>query len=219
MLYAENFDLHTVTTPINVPLYKELLEASDYPADKREYLVEGFTHGFRIGFYGPRDIAREAPNMHFHTGTKLDLWNKIIKEVQLGHTAGPFTMGVNFPYEYYWQNPIGLIPKKGNPNETRLIVNMSYKENHSVNHYSKKEECTVKYRDIDAAIQMISDIRAKSQQETVYLAKCDGRAAFRQIPVNKADFPLLVMKAQNPHDNKFYYFIDKVVVFGSSRSC
>lgn len=151
-------------------------------------------------------------------GMKTDLWNKIMKEVKLQHTAGPYTRET-FPFFFYWQNLVGLIPKKGNPKETQMIVNMSYKDGFSVNHFTCKEECTVKYHDIDAAIQMITKIQEQTTEGHVYLAKCDGRAAFKQLPVAKADFPLLVMKAEHPVTGEMHYFINKVVVFGSSRSC
>lgn len=216
-----------MATPINVPELRRLLDLTSYPADKVDYLIQGFTKGFEIGFYGPRDLVRETPNMKIRTGTKVDLWNKIMKEVEAGHTAGPFAKPGSghsssmpeLPFEHYWQNPVGLIPKKGNPNETRMIVNLSYRDQFSINYFAKKEECTVRYNDIDAAIRMINLIQQKTKHGTVYLGKCDGRAAFRQIPVVKTDYNLLVMKAENPLTGEMCYFFDKVIVFGSSRSC
>lgn len=152
-----------MATPIHVGELRRLLNLTGYPPEKTHYLVEGFTHGFRIGFYGPRNITRETPNMKIRTGTKTDLWNKIMKEVQEGHTAGPYVkQGTgkpggrpSLPFNTYWQNPVGLIPKKGNPNEMRMIINLSYKEDFSVNYFSKKEECTVVYNNIDKAVKMI----------------------------------------------------------------
>lgn len=155
-------------------MYIKLLSESRYPPQQSKYLVDGLENAFHIGFHGPRDVVREAMNLRFHTGTKEDLWNKIMKEVQLGHTAGQYTMGQDFPFKYYCENPLGLIPKKGNPNEMQMIVNMSYKDNYSVNYFTKKEDCTVQYNDIDAAVKMIQTIQHKSEEGTVYLAKCDG---------------------------------------------
>lgn len=217
VLQESNFDLHTIVTPINIPRFKKLLLDSGYDNELSHYLIDGLTNGFRIGFNGPRDIIREAPNMKFTTGTKVDLWNKLMKEVKEKHTAGPYRGKQALPLKNYWQNPVGLIPKKGNPNETRMIVNLSYKDNYSVNYFTPKEECTVKYRDMDAAVKMIMEIHKKYGR--VYLAKCDGRAAFRQLPVSPQDYQLLVMKAEDPLTGEMCYFIDKVIVFGSSKSC
>lgn len=190
---------------------------SGYDNDKAEYLLDGLRNGFRIGFNGPRDIIREAPNMKMTVGTKVDLWNKIMKEVKEGHTAGPYRGKQALPMKYFWQNPVGLIPKKGNPNETRMIVNLSYKDQFSVNYFTNKEECKVKYRDMDAAVKMIMEIHKNYGK--VYLSKCDGRAAFRQLPVSPLDYHLLVMKAEDPQTGEVCYFFDKVIVFGSSKSC
>lgn len=209
--------METVATPIDVTQLGAMMSLSGYDQAKSDYLIEGFTNGFELGFYGPRDVVREAPNMKFHAGDEIDLWNKIMKEVQEGHTLGPYRGQQELPFNHYWQNPVGLIPKKGNPNESRMIVNLSYKDQDSVNYYTKKEECTVQYNDIDAAIEMIMGI--KRHHGEVYLGKCDGRAAFRQLPVVRKDFPLLVMKAKDPVTKQWCYFVDKVIVFGSSRSC
>lgn len=212
-----NYDLTTVVTPINIQRYEKLLKESKYDEDKTKYLLDGLRNGFRMGFQGPRDIVRETPNMKFRTGTKVDLWNKIMKEVREKHTAGPYRGRANLPLTKYWQNPVGLLPKKGNPGETRMIVNLSYTDEFSINHFTNKDECKVKYRDMDSAVDMIMKIHHKYGR--VYLSKCDGRAAFRQLPISPQDYQLLVMKAEDPDTGETCYFIDKVVVFGSSKSC
>lgn len=214
-MYEENLDLDTIATPINIDFFEKLLKLSKYDKKKTEYLVNGLREGFDIGFKGPRNVVRESPNMKITCGTHIDLWNKVMKEVKEGHTAGPFRG--KCPLEFYWQNPVGLIPKKGNPNETRMIVNLSYKDNFSVNFFTDKEECTVNYNDLDIAIKMILNIHEQYGQ--VYLGKCDGRAAFKQLPVSKKDYQLLVIKLRDPLTQEQCYFIDKVVVFGSSKSC
>lgn len=213
----ENYDLTTVFTPINVDVYERLLTESGYDSDKSTYLINGLRNGFRMGFSGPRDVVRETPNMKIRTGTKVDLWNKIMKEVREKHTAGPYRESTPLPFKCYWQNPVGLIPKKGNPGETRMIVNLSYKDEYSVNYFTNKDECKVKYRDMDAAVKMIMEIHNKYGQ--VFLSKCDGRAAFRQLPIAPEDYHLLVMKVEDPDSGEMCYFVDKVVVFGSSKSC
>ena len=44
-------------------------------------------------------------------------------------------------------------------------------------------------------------------------------AAFRHLAMKKKFWKFLVMKAQNPLDNQWYYFIDKCMPFGASISC
>ena len=40
----------------------------------------------------------------------MELWNKVMKGVNLKRYAGPFD---SIPFENYVQSPIGLIPKDG----------------------------------------------------------------------------------------------------------
>ena len=79
----------------------------------------------------------------------MDMWQKIMKEVKLGHYAGPYQ---EIPYQFYVQSPAGLVPKAGN--KTRLIFHLSFdfEDFKSVNYYIPKELCSVKYRDLDHAV-------------------------------------------------------------------
>ena len=44
-------------------------------------------------------------------------------------------------------------------------------------------------------------------------------AAFRHLAMKKKFWKFLVMKAQNPLDDQWYYFVDKCMPFGASISC
>ena len=92
-------------------------------------------------------------NMPFQVGSLTELWNKVMKEVSQTRYAGPFKAP---PCTYFIQSPLGLVPKKGN--KTRLIFHLLYdfgKELHewSVNFHTPDDLCTVKYNDLDNAIQ------------------------------------------------------------------
>lgn len=146
-MVEENYNISEVATPIRVKEFEQLLKETQYDITKTEYLINGFTQGFELGFYGPRNIVREAPNMKLRCGSHIELWNKIMQEVRKGHTAGPFKDPNNlefltrpeFPFRHYWQSPTGLIPKKGQQNKTRMIVNLLYKDSESVNAYAKRK--------------------------------------------------------------------------------
>ena len=45
------------------------------------------------------------------------------------------------------------------------------------------------------------------------------KAAFRNLGILRKHWPLLLMKARNPIDQKWYFFVDKALPFGSSISC
>ena len=83
--YVENFDLSTVVTPVDAVKFRNLLIESGYPPKEIQFLYEGFTRGFDIGYRGPiKGVARKAPNLRLRVGSKTILWNKIIKEVKKG---------------------------------------------------------------------------------------------------------------------------------------
>ena len=130
-----------------------MLKQSNYDKGKTEFLIQGFTHGFRIGYNGStncRDMSKNLPLRDM--GTRTDLWNKVMKEVSLGWYSGPFDIK-DLPFQSFIQSPIGLVPKAGG--QTRLIFHLSYdfsNGNPSVNACTPQERCKVKYWDQDHAI-------------------------------------------------------------------
>lgn len=90
MDYAEYFNLEGITTPINVGVLDQMLREAGYDSNKTDYLVEGFSRGFSIEYQGPTNRRDEAPNHRLRCGSKVDLWNKLIKEVHLKRVSGPW---------------------------------------------------------------------------------------------------------------------------------
>ena len=72
------------------------------------FLVEGFTQGFDIGYNGPTQRQSRSRNIPFTVGDKFDLWSKIMKEVKEKRIAGPY---LEIPFQNYIQSPVGLVPK------------------------------------------------------------------------------------------------------------
>ena len=171
--------------------------------------MNGFTHGFELGYQGPYNVQKTASNLKLRVGSKLELWNKVM--VEAGRYAGPCE---KIPFRYYIQSPIGLVPKdKGK--KTRLIFHLSYsKDGDSVNSGIPKELCTVKYTDfVDAILMCLQAGKGCS------IAKSDMSMAFRNVPMSRRSWRYLVMKAEHPVTGKTWYFVDKCLPFGSSISC
>ena len=139
------------------PLYRELLIRSGFNVDKRNYLIDGFTNGFDIGYRGPierQDTARNIPIVN-GVGSETEMWNKLLKEVKLGRHAGPFS---KIPFKYFIQSPIGLVLKA--ENQTRLIFHLSFDFGEEIvaksfNFHTPDEICSVKYKDLDYAVKTI----------------------------------------------------------------
>ena len=139
-------------TPLNVTRFIELLKEIQYPEHEIEFLQKGFTQGFDIGYEGPKERQSSSQNIPFSVGNRVDMWNKLMKEVKLKRVPGPFD---TVPFDNYIQSPIGLVPKAGS-DQTHLIFHLSYDGKRdglrSVNAFTPRERCTVKYRDLDFAV-------------------------------------------------------------------
>ena len=146
-------DLTNVVTPVNPELLKKLLLESSYDNDKTQFLYQGFKEGFSIGYNGPVNVKLTSPNLRIRVGSPIILWNKIMKEVKLGHFAGPFEQ---VPFDNFIQLPVGLVPKdKGH--DVRLIFHLSYPRvgKNSINANTDSAACMVQYCDFNEAINCV----------------------------------------------------------------
>ena len=215
-MYHENFDLCNIVTPIKIANFGRLLRETEYAPEKTEFIEKSFTHGFEIGYMGSRDVMMTAHNLKLRCGSKLILWNKIMKEVKLKRYAGPFE---NIPFNNYIQSPIGLVPKDGGQ-DVRLIFHLSYPrlkvtdDQRSLNANTPHDLCTVSYADFDQAVRLCIQMG-----DGCKIGKTDVKSAFRNLCIRPEDWMLLIMKAESPIDGKIYYFVDKCLPFGASISC
>ena len=83
VLMYKNYDIQSVITPVKHQVLEQLLTETRYDKDKTRKLVNGFKHGFEIGYEGKKTgIRRLAPNLKLTVGSEIELWNKVMKEVQ-----------------------------------------------------------------------------------------------------------------------------------------
>ena len=220
MDWFTNFDLENVVTPVKVDELQRLLVASEYDSRETKFIVSGFKHGFDLGYKGPKRRSDTSPNIPFTVGDNFDLWSKIMKEVELKRFAGPY---VTVPYNNFVQSPVGLVPKAGN--KTRMIFHLSYdfvNGGKSINHWTPDHLCSVKYNDLDHAVRTSLKCiqqQGKSQQCPIFYGRTDFLSAFRVLPLNRKSWRWVIIRAKHPVTNKYFYFINKNVPFGSSISC
>ena len=209
-LYYENYDLDSIKTPVDTDKLQQLLEESQY--DKLE--TEFVCNGFELEYAGPKCIRQKSQNLKLRVGSKLQLWNKVMKEVKLEWYAGLYE---TIPFEHYIQSPIGLVPKDGGYS-TRLIFHLSHLQNpqkgYSVNANTPKDLCSVNYPDFNEAIQLCIEAGVGCK-----LGKSDMSAAFRNLGMSRHSWPFMILKAESPFDRKTYYFMDKCLPFGVAISC
>ena len=188
-------------SPINVDEVKKALKNYPHQEVARD-LIQGLEAGFKLKYSGPRlpmDIDSKEMNGEKATIAR----DKILKEINLGRVAGPFSEP---PFPTFRVSPISVIPKKSS-SEFRLIHNLSFPINHSVNDFIDKQYCSVKYSSIDDAVNMIHRLK-----KNTLLAKCDVKSAFRLLRLSPGDFDLMGFKFENQ------YFFDKCLPMGASIS-
>ena len=195
-----NLKIYDIVTPVKADNLARLLHQANYPQQKIDYLVNGFTNGFDIGYRGPVWRQNSSANIPFSIGDKYDMWNKLMKEVKIGWVAGPFE---NVPFTLaYVQSPIGLVAKAGN--KTRLIFHLSYdfsEDCKSINHHIPDEFCTVKYKGLDFAVKTCLLLLQKRGLLPLFFSKTDVMSAFRLALILPSQRFLLCMKAYHPTTN------------------
>lgn len=132
-------------TPLRWQAFQRLLRR--HP--DREYvnsLLSMLKHGAAIGYWGPH-FARQIPNaVSAHIRPEI-LRQMVEKEVNLGHTRGPFQTP---PFPNFICSSLGLVPKK--PDGFRLILDLSLPFYDSVNYYIDEQEFPLEYCNVDDAV-------------------------------------------------------------------
>jgi len=62
-----------------------------------DFLISGFSHGFRIGFLGSVSSGRDKNNLSVHMNPE-PVSAAIFQELSRGHTAGPFSYPITIAY-------------------------------------------------------------------------------------------------------------------------
>ena len=188
-----------VTTCVKVSTFASLL--TGFSPELRDFLILGFSTGFRIGFMGSSSLGRDKNNLSASRFSS-DVSAAILKELQRGHTVGPFSA---LPFASFHCSPLGAVPKKDNT--VRIILDLSSPSGESINDGIPHEFFTVKYSSFDEAASLVRDMGKGS-----FMAKIDIKHAFRLCPVHPDDWPLLGYKWLGK------YFFDIRLPFGSRSS-
>lgn len=154
-------------------------------------------HGFRLSYDSSvtlKQAKKNKPSAYQH----MDVIDSYINnEVQLSRVAGPFSSP---PLPYLHTSSFGVIPKKGQPGQWRLIIDLSSPHDHRVNDGAS---CSLQYIWIDDVVNMLTSFGKGAP-----IAKYDIESAFGNIPIHPQDRHLLGMKWRSK------YFIDLMLPFG-----
>ena len=144
--------LLAVNTPVVLKEWERQLSCHPDPY-LASYLVNGFGHGFRIGFNCYQSTCKSAKvNMQTAKQNAEVVEERLQAEESLKQVIGPL------PVDQYPQVQIsrfGVIPKNHQPGKWRMIVNLSHPKQSSVNDKISANLCSLKYASVDNAIQTI----------------------------------------------------------------
>ena len=189
----------TITSPLVVHNWRAALEK--HPDQKFvHYILQGLTQGFHIDFDRELKCRPAKNNMKSALQNPDPVDKYLAEELQAGKVVGPLDFD---QLEGTQVSRFGVIPKAGQPEKWRLIVDLSSPREYSVSDGINKDLCSLKYASVEDAVQ-----RIWSMGTNTLLAKIDIQHAYRNIPVHVEDRVLLVMQWRE----KFY--MDTVLPFG-----
>ena len=189
---------HRISTPVCVSAWSSSLLT--HP-DRRfvNYVLDGFRHGFRIGFEYSRAECRRA-RRNLPSGRKnADVVDRYLRQEQsLGRL-----IPVQSDLSRLQVSPVGIIPKPHQPGKWRLILDLSSPRGGSMNDGIDRQLCSLSYTRIDDAARRIVQLGPGT-----LLAKLDLQSAYRIVPVHADDRPLLGVRWGND------VFLDAALPFG-----
>ena len=139
-------------------------------------VLQGIKFGFDIGLTGVLGETRSM-NLLSALKNKLGVQRAIMKELDRGHTSGPFK---NPPFDITHCSPIGAVVKKDD--SCRLIMDLSQPRGGSINEYISKDDFSVQYTHFDTATDMV-----RAAGIRCLLSKVDIQHAFRLLPVRPSN--------------------------------
>ncbi len=163
------------------------------------YIHAGLSRGFHIGFNRQGSSLRSTTRNHPSATENPGVVRGYIKaEAEAGRLLGPLRV----PHIPVHVSPIGLVPKS-QPNTWRMIVDLSFPRDHSINDGISSELSSITYASIDDAIQRILQLGRGTQ-----LVKLDLKNAYRIIPVHPQDQHLLAIAWEGST------YVDRALPFG-----
>ena len=188
-----------IVAPLNLDVWSLLL--TKYP-DRQlvDYLIWGLHNGFRIGC----NASAQCLQSSFTNMPSADLHPEVIdRYIQDELECNRL---VEVPYSnasLVHISRFGAIPKKHQPGKWRLIVDLLFPQEHSVNDYIDPSLCSLSYPSVeDAAAFLFKAGRG------ALLAKLYIKSAYRNIPIHPRDRHLLGLQWHNR------VFVDTCLPFG-----
>jgi hypothetical protein len=177
-----------------------------------KYIVDSCHHGVNIGYEGARQplVSENWPSAtNYAEAVKKSIREDLVKSRKLG----PF---LDTPFDNFVGSPMGAFPKKHSPDKYRVIYDLSYPLDKSINDHIPADKFSLTYMSIDDVVHAV-----QQHGKGALMAKLDLESAFSHILVRPQDWELLGSSYwytdSDGHATKFY-FINTVLPFGLRSS-
>ena len=171
------------------------------------YIVEGVP----LLFDGPL-LDQVYPNWGSCELLRTEVNTYLQYNISRGWKVGPFPTK---PFSNFVGSPMGAFSKPsktGSGVKTRVIHDLSWPPDHSVNTYIPSDLCSVQYVTVDTAVNIV-----KNLGKHCLMGKLDLANAYKQVGVRPSDWYLLGSTWINDDGSTAYYY-DTVLPFGGRSS-
>lgn len=188
---------------LRVPFWEHYLPLV-HNSSEAAIILDSIVTGVRVG-RSPANSVIVNHNWPSAMEFSTQVTTIINTDLEAGKLLGPF---INPPYDNYIVSPLGAFQKR-NSQKIRLIHDLSYPTEGSVNSLIDRAEFTLSYASIDDAVRLIS----KLDSPAIYLSKMDLKDAYKSIFVSPLDWHLLGFTWHDTAGKCQFYF-SKVLNFG-----
>ena len=165
------------------------------------YIHTGLSTGFRVGYSQNRSQLRSSGRNHPSSlANEAVIDDRIASELAAGRLLGPISPHLLSDIHI---SPLGLVPKAHQPNQWRMICDLSSPSGASVNDGISRDLSSLQYATVDEAVRIIQHLGHGTQ-----LVKLDIKDAYRIVPVHPDDYHLLGIRWKGST------YIDRALPFG-----
>jgi hypothetical protein len=163
--------------------------------------------GVPILYDGP-EFERICPNWDSTKKFRSEVSKSIKEDLALGRKSGPF---LSPPCRNFIASPLGAFEKK-HSNKIRIIHDLSWPPDESVNSFIPAHMCTVSYISVDDAVKQVK-LRGKHS----LMSKLDLKDAYKCVTVRPEDRHYLGSSWVDD-DGHVKFYLDNVLPFGLRSS-
>ena len=195
-----------IQSPFNLSVWEKYLHTHTDP-HYAERVLNYIRHGVPIGYAGP-ESSRVHDNWPSVYKLRTEVESSLLYDVNRERKAGPFPYK---PFANFVGSPMGAFYKK-HSNKVRVIHDLSWHPEASVNTFIDDSLCTLQYISIDDAVKYVKEIG-----KGTLMSKIDIKDAFKHIIVNP-DYWHLLGSTWNTIDGDVQFYVDLVLPFGLRSS-